>query len=483
MSSFASAKGPSIPVRFAPEYLTRQPFELGFNPEASSSTPAFCSSSWYFCISDISFSEGITPASESFVALTIIMNRMLFSNRRTRPREIDTPPGRRHPLPFLLRGEELLVGHHPGFGVLAGFDYDHESHGRVSFKVGSRASGRFGRMKNPALNCTTSEALRNRQLERTFVSRRSLGRRWSTPPPPGTLRGAPGSGACPRRPRSSRPRRRAPWRTGTPSACRGASCRPPPSRGSRVRRRARRCYFLRPCFVSSAIRSARRSRVSLQPWFWPRPGTPGGVVCRTVSFVLPPSSANVTVVRSSWPGRLSRIAVKTMRSFRTTSRYTPWKGLSSPSGPRITKRYAPPGRKSISQPGSVKPFGPHHLRMCSGSVHSFQMSSRGASKTRVRIISPACLPSTKFFSEVPTISVQPCAKFFLANAGSFGKVSRPACVSLTLVSAPWANSSKVTSESPAWPSYRHVYANRLCGIASVTLQRWEYLKPSCSTSN
>src|SRR6266571_3434705 len=229
--------------------------------------------------------------------------------------------------------------------------------------------------------------------------------------------------------------------------------------------------------------SARRSRVSLQPWFWPRPASPGGVVWRTVSFVLPPSSANVTVVKISWPGRLSRIAVKTMRSFRTISRYTPWSGLSWPSGPRITKRYAPPGRKSISQPGSVKPFGPHHLPMCSGSVHSFHMSSRGASKTRVRIISPACLPSTKFFSEVPTISVQPCSKFFLANAGSFGKVSRPACVSLSLVFFPSANRSKVTSESPAWPSYRHVYARRLCGIASVTLQRWEYLKPSCSTSN
>src|SRR6266571_4206680 len=93
MSSFASAKGPSITVRFAPEYLTRQPFELGFKPEASSSTPAFCSSSWYFCISDISFLEGITPASESFVAFTIIMNRMLFSNVR------------RHPLPFLLCGD------------------------------------------------------------------------------------------------------------------------------------------------------------------------------------------------------------------------------------------------------------------------------------------------------------------------------------------------------------------------------------------
>src|SRR6267143_578969 len=78
--SFASAKGPSTTVRLLPEYLTRQPLELGFKPDASSSTPAFCSSSWYFCISDIRFSEGITSPSESFVALTIIMNRILFSD-------------------------------------------------------------------------------------------------------------------------------------------------------------------------------------------------------------------------------------------------------------------------------------------------------------------------------------------------------------------------------------------------------------------
>src|SRR5712692_3124486 len=110
MSSFASVKGPSTTVRLLPEYLTRQPFELGFKPDASSSTPAFCSSSWYFCISDISFSEGMTPASESFVVLTIIMNRIVFSVelgagppdgsgrkkslaltvRRTKPCEIDS---------------------------------------------------------------------------------------------------------------------------------------------------------------------------------------------------------------------------------------------------------------------------------------------------------------------------------------------------------------------------------------------------------
>src|SRR6267154_2318750 len=79
MSSFASAKGPSITARFAPTYLTRQPLELGWSPEASSSTPAFCSSSWYFAMSAMSFSEGIAPASESFVALTIIMNRIVIS--------------------------------------------------------------------------------------------------------------------------------------------------------------------------------------------------------------------------------------------------------------------------------------------------------------------------------------------------------------------------------------------------------------------
>jgi hypothetical protein len=45
------------------------------------------------------------------------------------------------------------------------------------------------------------------------------------PPSPGTLRGVPESDACPRLPRNSRPRSRAPWRTGTPSAYRGASCR------------------------------------------------------------------------------------------------------------------------------------------------------------------------------------------------------------------------------------------------------------------
>src|SRR5713101_5506998 len=79
MSSFASVKGPSTRVRFGPAYLMRQPFALAWSPEASSSTPAFCRSSWYFAISASIVSCGITPASESGVAFTMIMNRMVLS--------------------------------------------------------------------------------------------------------------------------------------------------------------------------------------------------------------------------------------------------------------------------------------------------------------------------------------------------------------------------------------------------------------------
>src|SRR5437773_1333034 len=57
----------------------RHPFDVAWSPEASSSTPAFCRSSWYFAISPRIFSCGITPASESLVAFTTIMNRMVLS--------------------------------------------------------------------------------------------------------------------------------------------------------------------------------------------------------------------------------------------------------------------------------------------------------------------------------------------------------------------------------------------------------------------
>jgi len=54
------------------------------------------------------------------------------------------------------------------------------------------------------------------------------------------------------------------------------------------------------------------------------------------------------------------------------------------------------------------------------------------------------------------------------------KVSRPSWRQLSLVLAPSANSSKVTSESPAWPSYRHgirepLVRNRFGDSAAVAI--------------
>src|ERR1700722_20980974 len=49
----------------------------------------------------------------------------------------------------------------------------------------------------------------------------------------------------------------------------------------------------------------------------------------------------------------------------------------------MLRRNFPPTRKSISQKGAVKPFGPHHCITYFGSVHAFQTNSRGASKTLV----------------------------------------------------------------------------------------------------
>src|SRR5215813_12509653 len=78
MSSLVSAKGPSTTVRLPPVYLIRQPAELGCRPVPSSSTPALASCSWYFAISAMRLSSGITPASDSLVAFTTIMKRIVY---------------------------------------------------------------------------------------------------------------------------------------------------------------------------------------------------------------------------------------------------------------------------------------------------------------------------------------------------------------------------------------------------------------------
>src|ERR1700760_370810 len=57
----------------------------------------------------------------------------------------------------------------------------------------------------------------------------------------------------------------------------------------------------------------------------------------------------------------------------------------------MQQRNFPPTRKSISQKGAVKPFGPHHCITYFGSVHAFQTNARGASKTLVTTIRSASL--------------------------------------------------------------------------------------------
>src|ERR1700744_1352405 len=74
---------------------------------------------------------------------------------------------------------------------------------------------------------------------------------------------------------------------------------------------------------------------------------------------------------------------ETIFSCSTISWYSPAFQNSWPSGVLMQQRNFPPTRKSISQKGAVNPFGPHHCITYFGSVHAFQTSSRGASKTLV----------------------------------------------------------------------------------------------------
>src|SRR5581483_6000400 len=95
-----------------------------------------------------------------------------------------------------------------------------------------------------------------------------------------------------------------------------------------------------------------------------------------------PNSAGSTL----FPFESAKYIVETIFSYGTISRYSPPFQPSCPSGPRMQQRYFPPTRKSISQKGEVKPFGPHHCITYFGSVHAFQTNSRGTSKILVTTI-------------------------------------------------------------------------------------------------
>src|SRR4051812_3881944 len=66
----------------------------------------------------------------------------------------------------------------------------------------------------------------------------------------------------------------------------------------------------------------------------------------------------------------------------------------------MQQRNFPPTRKSISQKGAVKPFGPHHCITYFGSVHAFQTNSRGASKTLVITIRSVSLTAFSVISHL-----------------------------------------------------------------------------------
>src|SRR5580658_4701398 len=89
---------------------------------------------------------------------------------------------------------------------------------------------------------------------------------------------------------------------------------------------------------------------------------------------------------------------ETIFSCRTISWYSPPFQPSWPSGILMQQRNFPPTRKSISQAGQLKPFGPHHCITYFGSVHAFQTNSRGASKTLVTTIRSISLTASSAIS-------------------------------------------------------------------------------------
>src|SRR5215217_3182030 len=104
-SSFVSVNGPSMTVRLSPLNFTRAPCEVAASPSAARRTPACASSALYCCIAANSSAVGGGAASDSFVAMTMTMKRIVLSGirfgpvvapvatlltRRTRPVQIDT---------------------------------------------------------------------------------------------------------------------------------------------------------------------------------------------------------------------------------------------------------------------------------------------------------------------------------------------------------------------------------------------------------
>src|SRR5690348_11750983 len=118
---------------------------------------------------------------------------------------------------------------------------------------------------------------------------------------------------------------------------------------------------------------------------------------RVTSYAPSMASCSIPSCAGSilFPFESQKYIKETIFSCGTISWYSAPFQNSCPSGALMQQRNFPPTRKSISQTGAVKPFGPHHCITYFGSVHAFQTNARGASNTLVTTIRSASL--TVFF--------------------------------------------------------------------------------------
>src|ERR1700741_1098401 len=126
---------------------------------------------------------------------------------------------------------------------------------------------------------------------------------------------------------------------------------------------------------------------------WPFPRSSN----RVTSYAPSMASCSIPSCAGSilFPFESEKDIKETIFSCGTISWYSTAFQTPCPSGALMQQRNFPPTRKSNSQKGAVKPFGPHHCITYFGSVHAFQTNSRGASKTLVTTIRSMSL--TVFF--------------------------------------------------------------------------------------
>src|ERR1700761_81134 len=117
-------------------------------------------------------------------------------------------------------------------------------------------------------------------------------------------------------------------------------------------------------------------------WPFPRSSNMVTSYAPSIASCSIPNCAGSTL----FPSESEKYIKETIFSYGIISWYSTAFQHSCPSGAFMQQRSFPPTRKSILQTGAVKPFGPHHCMMFFGSVHAFQTSSRGASKTLVTTI-------------------------------------------------------------------------------------------------